>query len=83
MRNISCPLCKRKYNNKKTTFTLTKPNKKMLETLDYEIVNKIKQSQGWINACAWCFEKSINVNDETLNNNVDDDIKDVFNSLTK
>lgn len=59
MRKQHCPLCKKDFSNKNVEFTLTNPTKKMLKKYDEETIYKIQKGSGWINACPWCFEKTI------------------------
>lgn len=76
-KTIICPLCKREYKKSSVEFTLTKPTADMLNKLTYEERRRIKDHQNWIDACSWCFEKTIGDNTE------DEDILDAFHDMTR
>lgn len=78
--SLTCPLCNKTYLGKRIVFTLVKIDKERYRTLNFLIQEQVKQNQGWLNACPWCFEKSIEGESKRTD---DENILDVFNSLTQ
>ncbi len=75
---ITCPLCNKTYSNKRIVFTQVHISKERYRTLNFLIQDTVKQNQGWIDACPWCFEKSIDDGKKSDSDN----ILQVFNELT-